>query len=152
MLGVAPSQVILNYCKRVGIDYVGQLARALDSVKTSRKVQLIILAHSNLGVGKTSSNNDIHVCRELYERCSLFDKRLVNEDLTPEELRVIISQCDVFVASRFHSMISALCGLVPVLVTSWSHKYREVMEEFECGEWVIGTEDLTADWRGNLVF
>ena len=41
-------------------------------------------------------------------------------------------------------MISALCGLVPVLVTSWSHKYREVMEEFECGEWVIGTEDLTA--------
>ena len=108
-------------------------------------MRLVILAHSNLGDRNTSRNNDYHVCKELFEKCSCPDKHLVNEDLTPEELRVIISRCDVFVASRFHSMISALCEKIPVLVTSWSHKYGEVMDRFACAEWVVGADDLTAD-------
>lgn len=145
VLGVAPSQVLMDHCSRAGVDYIGSLAAAIDAVTGNHDTHLVVLAHSNLGETVRSRNNDHHVCRSLYDSCSCPGKTLVVEDLTPEELRGVIAGCDVFIASRFHAMISALCVRVPVMVTSWSHKYREVMEEFECGEWVLASGDLDGE-------
>lgn len=142
VLGVAPSQVLMDHCRKAGVDYIGALAGAVDAVAETRDIHLVVIAHSNLGETRRSRNSDYHVCRSLFDTCKCSSKSLVVEDLTPEELRGVIAGCGVFIASRFHAMISALCVHVPVLVTSWSHKYREVMEEFECGEWVLSSEKL----------
>ena len=39
-------------------------------------------------------------------------------------------------------MVSSLAKGVPTLVTSWSHKYTEVLEMFGLEEWAIGHEQL----------
>jgi coenzyme F420-reducing hydrogenase beta subunit len=70
---------------------------------------------------------------------------LVIDDLTASQLRAVISRCDCLVASRFHSMISALCVGVPPVVTAWSHKYREVMSEFGLESFVIEQADIGSD-------
>jgi polysaccharide pyruvyl transferase WcaK-like protein len=44
---------------------------------------------------------------------------------------------DAALVSRFHAMVGALCMHTPVLVLGWSHKYAEVMQQFELEEWVL---------------
>ena len=36
----------------------------------------------------------------------------------------------VLVTSRFHAMISGLATSTPTVVVGWSHKYREVLDDF----------------------
>ncbi len=145
IIGVSPSQVLETYCAGSGHDYLGELSSAVNSVSDRFNAQVVILAHSNLGEDKRSRNNDYHVCMKLYELCNKQNTVLLLDDRRPEELRSIISECDVFIASRFHSMISAICTHVPVLVTSWSHKYLEVMAEFGLDNYVAESRDITEE-------
>lgn len=147
-IGIAPSQVLMNHSNKTGVDYIGALNRAVAPFASREDCRILVIAHSNLGDSVRSRNNDYHVCTELFNRLDCNDKQLIIDDLGPEDLRGIISRCDVFIASRFHSMISALCESVPVLVTSWSHKYREVMDQFDCGEWVLGSSELAGPCFG----
>ena len=66
-------------------------------------------------------------------------------DLDPRELRPIIERCDVAVTGRFHGMVSALDASTPPVVTGWSHKHDEVLDQFDVGEQGIAVADLSAD-------
>jgi coenzyme F420 hydrogenase subunit beta len=59
-------------------------------------------------------------------------------------LRALISRGDALVTSRFHAMISALATTTPVLVVGWSHKYAEVLREFDLEEWVLDFAEVPA--------
>lgn len=144
-IGVAPSEVMRRYCSRKGFDYISVLYGCLNRmIESNDNLTLVILAHSNLGPEVSSRNNDYQVCKELYRKLPPGRTRLLLDDLGPEELRREIGRCSILIASRFHSMISALCTCTPVLVTAWSHKYREVLEVFGCEEYILDLEDMTA--------
>lgn len=145
IIGVSPSQVLETYCTKAGHDYLGELSSVINSVADRTSAHVVILAHSNLGEDSRSRNNDYHVCRKLYELCNKQNTVLLLEDRSPAELRSIISECDVFIASRFHCMISAICTHVPVLVTSWSHKYLEVMAVFGLDSYIVELQDITEE-------
>ena len=68
-----------------------------------------------------------------------------DQELPSQALRYLIGRCEVFVASRFHAMVSSLATGVPTLVVGWSHKYGEVLDSVGLGEWAIGHEALTHD-------
>jgi len=137
--------VLADACARRGADLVGILADFIATLREDLDARVIILAHSLLEPERRSRNNDYHLCRELYERLDTRERvSLVVEDLTPSELRAEIGRCDVIVAARFHTMISAVCAGVPPIVPAWSHKYREVMEGFGLGELVIELSALSA--------
>ncbi len=53
----------------------------------------------------------------------------------PLRLKGLIGQCHALVSSRFHGLVNAMAAAVPAMATSWSHKYRHLMEDF-------GAEDL----------
>ncbi len=42
-----------------------------------------------------------------------------------------MKSCDVLLTSRFHAMIAGLCLAIPTVVVGWSHKYEEVLAEFQ---------------------
>jgi polysaccharide pyruvyl transferase WcaK-like protein len=42
-------------------------------------------------------------------------------------------------------MISGLATNVPTLVVGWSHKYREVLAEFDLEEWALDLRAITDD-------
>ena len=143
VIGVCPSQVLASFCEARGIDLVAVLSEFLDGLHEETGARIVIIAHSLLEAEKHSRNNDYHVCKALYERLRHASAAtLVVEDFTASELRAVIACCTILVAARFHSMISALCVGVPTLVIAWSHKYREVMDDFGLGRCILDADGL----------
>lgn len=145
IVGISASAVVERYAQRHGIDYVQIMADLADrAIEAGYGIWLI--AHAIRKSRKKGRTNDIETCQAIYERLrGRAYCQLVVEDYAPTTLRAIIGACDLFVASRFHAMVSALAKGVPTVVTGWSHKYVEVLEMFELAEWAIGHQQLDAD-------
>lgn len=70
-------------------------------------------------------------------------------DLQREELwcddvemtRHVIASAAVLYGSRFHSLVAALRAGVPVLADGWAPKYGCLLEQWECGEYLVGATD-----------
>lgn len=146
IVGLCPSTVIENYCDKVGKDYVKITADFIDYL-TKNGYSVAIIPHSIRKNTEKRKNNDLPVCRKIFDASN--DKKrvlLVEDELNPRELRVLIGYCDLFVGSRFHSMISSLAMKVPTLVVGWSHKYKEVLGMFDADKYAFGHEKLTAEY------
>lgn len=66
---------------------------------------------------------------------------LINDDLSPVELKSIISLAKVHLGGRYHSIIAALSAGVPSLSLSWHYKYDDVMEQFGLNEYIYLEND-----------
>lgn len=88
--------------------------------------------------------NDGPVCREVTSECS-DDPGIVglDVDLSAGELRRVISMSQLLVTSRFHAMISGLATCTPTVVVGWSHKYREVLDDFGLAEFAVDSDQLS---------
>ncbi|WP_214468398.1 polysaccharide pyruvyl transferase family protein [Microbacterium flavescens] len=145
VVGVCPSVVLQKKVDARGGDYIGQLVRFIESLRAQGKRVLLVPHSVRTGTGKTH-NNDLPLCREIHSRLRLGDDLLfIDRELSSQQLRYVIGRCSLFVASRFHAMVSSLAMAVPTLVIGWSHKYREVLEMFELEEWAFGHDQLTPE-------
>ncbi|WP_375000328.1 polysaccharide pyruvyl transferase family protein [Aeromicrobium sp. CTD01-1L150] len=143
VVGVCPSVVMQKKVDAAGGDYAAIIAEFIESLQ-SRGRNVALIPHSvRTGTDKTH-NNDLPLCRDIFGRLASQDGVLfVDRELSSQQLRWLIGQCDLFVASRFHAMVSSLAMAVPTVVIGWSHKYREVLEMFEVEEWAFGSDQLT---------
>ncbi len=146
VIGAAPSQVLADNLSAKGIDLAGLMASLLDRMIDETGGRAVLIAHSWLGPEKISRNNDYHICKAVLEQMRNRDRAVfIDQELSASGLREVISRFDSFVACRFHAMISSLCRGVPCVVPAWSHKYREVMDEFGLGRFVIDMDSLSVD-------
>lgn len=140
VVGVSPSAVLHKAALAAGEDYVGEVRRMLDHL-TSSGHKVLLVAHSARGATDKTHNNDLPLCREIYagvQRPELV--AFPDTELSSQALRALIGRCDLFVASRFHAMVSSLAQGVPTLVIGWSHKYREVLDMFGLAEWAMSRD------------
>ena len=92
--------------------------------------------------------NDGPVCREVAARLAGDSGVvLVDENLSAGELRRLVSGGRVLVTSRFHAMISGLATCTPTVVVGWSHKYREVLDDFGLVEFGMDSAELAHPQR-----
>ena len=63
--------------------------------------------------------------------------------MNAQQVRAVISRADILITSRFHGMVSGLACSVPTLVVGWSHKYKEVMDQFGLAGHALSTKELT---------
>ena len=136
-----PSAVVEALCRRFGIDYVermAQLARGL----AARGHEVVLLAHSARGDGGGGTTDDLPVCRRI---AWASPAALLEGERDPRHLRALIARSHLLITSRFHAMISGLATNVPTLVVGWSHKYREVLAEFDLDEWAMDLRAITDD-------
>ncbi|MFC4871566.1 polysaccharide pyruvyl transferase family protein [Negadavirga shengliensis] len=49
----------------------------------------------------------------------------------PLDIKRRIKSCELVIVSRFHGLVSALCQGIPVVSTSWSHKYRMLLKDYK---------------------
>ncbi len=143
VVGISPSVVLQKKVDATGGDYAGQLVEFIEWVRSTGR-RVVLVPHSvRTGTEKTH-NNDLPLCRSIAERLTPGEDLLVLErEMTSQQLRYLIGRCDLFVASRFHAMVSSLAMQVPTLVIGWSHKYAEVLEMFDLEEWAFGHDKLS---------
>ncbi len=143
VVGISASSVVRRYAERHGIDYCTVMARFIDELNR-QGYGVWLIAYAVRESTKGGHTSDVSTCETIFEQ--VIDQtacQLVTADYGPATLRTVVGQCDLFVASRFHAMVSSLAKGVPTLVTSWSHKYREVLDQFELGEWTVNHQTLT---------
>lgn len=142
-IGIAPSVVVQAKVDGNGGNFVGLMVDEIERhLRRGRRV--VVVPHSFRDDPAKAHNNDGPLVAAIASQISHPDLIVVNERLDAEELRYLIGCCDVFVACRFHAMVSALSMGVPTLVLGWSHKYVEVLELFEQADRSIDARALTA--------
>jgi coenzyme F420-reducing hydrogenase beta subunit/polysaccharide pyruvyl transferase WcaK-like protein len=146
LIGVSPSTVVESYCAKRGIDYPAVVARFVDHLVETYQANVVVLAHAVRSGKPKSRTNDLPTCRRVYQQITRTDRcRLLDAALSAEELRHVIGKMRFFVASRFHAMISGLTMGVPTLLVGWSHKYLEVLDMFDLGQWQMDYSDFSFD-------
>ncbi|MEX0914054.1 MAG: polysaccharide pyruvyl transferase family protein, partial [Demequina sp.] len=144
VVGVSPSQVLRQSADNAGGDYVADVVSQIDFITSEMGRPVFLVAHSARPNADKLHNNDIPVCREIHSRVAEPDRVLFPDaELSSQVLRYLIGQCDLFVASRFHAMVSSLAMGVPTFVIGWSHKYREVLDMFSLAGWAMAGSDVT---------
>lgn len=145
VVGVCPSVVLQKKVDAAGGDYAGQIVGFIEHLQAQGKKVLLVPHSVRTGTDKVH-NNDLPLCRDIHQRLAVSnDVLFIDRELSSQQLRFLIGRCGLFVASRFHAMVSSLAMAVPTLVIGWSHKYREVLEMFELEEWAFGHDQLTPE-------
>lgn len=145
LVGISPSVVVQKKVDARGGDYLGIMSEFVRE-HSARGHRVLILPHSARDGSDKTHNNDLPLCRELKRRFANDSAVLVlDRELTSQQLRYLIGTCDLFLASRFHAMVSSLAMGVPTLVVGWGHKYQEVLEMFELDRWALAHTDLCAE-------
>ena len=144
VVGLSLSSVVEKKCAKQGTDYRRIVTEFTDSL-TKEGYHVLVLANAaRIGSTKTR-NNDLMICDAVYGAVADKEKvRWYHEEMTAEEIRSYISRCRYLVASRFHAMVGALEKKVPVTLVGWSHKYQEVLDFFELGDYAEDFSSLSA--------
>ncbi|MCL3862708.1 polysaccharide pyruvyl transferase family protein [Actinotalea sp. K2] len=156
VVGVSPSAVLRKSAEANGGDYVAEVQRMIDHLTGTLGKKVLLVAHSARAHTDKTHNNDLPLCREVFAGLGHTDRVLFPDaELSSQALRYLIGRCDVFVASRFHAMVSSLAMGVPTLVIGWSHKYREVLDMFGLASWAVGhdaySDEVFAERIGRLL-
>lgn len=140
---VMPSAVVDAACRKVGVDYAAAMTEVIRGAHAVTGCSVVIAPHSYQPGERPSRMNDGPICRAIAERLG-DETTLLDLDLSPGRLRRLIHRSEMTLTSRFHAMISALSTATPVLVLSWSHKYHEVLSEFDLADLALDHRTLEA--------
>lgn len=140
LIGVCPSVVVAQRARAKGWDYSQCIADLVEVLSgQGHRVALYPNATRDGEITK-HHNNDLPLLCDIEERLSQKSRsntEVFTGPLNASEIYEVIQCCDLHVTSRFHAMIVALgCG-IPVMVIGWSHKYLEVLQEFNQQDLVI---------------
>ncbi|MCY7411838.1 MAG: polysaccharide pyruvyl transferase family protein, partial [Salinibacterium sp.] len=145
LVGISPSVVVQKKVEDRGGDYLSIMTGFIREQR-ARGNCVLVLPHSARGGSDKAHNNDLPLCRELKRR--LIDDPgvfVLDSELSSQQLRYLIGLCDLFLASRFHAMVSSLAMGVPTLVVGWGHKYQEVLEMFGLEQWAMAHQELNSE-------
>jgi colanic acid/amylovoran biosynthesis protein len=101
-------------------------------------VGVALVPHAYRESGKPRRMDDARVCRAIAERVGRRpDVTVIDLDLSPGQIRAIVSRAELLVASRFHGMVTGLGSATPTVVVGWGHKYFEVLAQFDAERFAL---------------
>lgn len=130
-LAIIPSIVVDKKLLNYQTDLI-QIARSLHQL--GWKIKIIV--HSWRNDSNQRRHNDLCVATPIQQALQNegIEAPLIGIGMNSIEIRDAIGKCDIVLTSRFHGMIAALTTARPVIVIGWSHKYAEVLEQFQLSE------------------
>lgn len=99
---------------------------------------VLLVPHSLYPNKPTPNKCDYMVCEEI--KSLLGDRKnihIVKDNLSPVELKSIISNAAFHIGARYHSVVAALSSGVPAISLSWHPKYKDLMTTFNMGNFVF---------------
>ena len=113
-----PNSKMVDSQKISQIDYVVSFRNWIEQARQAN-IEPILLCHEGI--------KDLELCKEMASEHSC----TVLNPSNALEIKGILKKAQFVVTSRYHGLISSLIYSVPVIAYGWSHKYEEVMKEFE---------------------
>ena len=119
-------------------EYVSSIAKLADYLV--EKIGAGVVFVSTNFARYNNRDDDVMVAKEVRRQMRHSDKAWVLEKLySPKELKGIIGQMEMFIASRMHSCIFSTGMAVPTLALNYQFKLYEYMK-------LLGMEEMTCDF------
>ncbi len=81
-------------------------------------------------------------------QAQLVEPVAVLEPQDARQIKWVIGQSRIVVSSRFHGLVSALAQGIPAFATGWSHKYQELLSDYDCRKQLVDVHtDTDQLWR-----
>lgn len=150
IIGISPNIV----CKQLDTSntYLGDLKELSEYILQKYDDVVLLFIPHTIVKEDLKKEDDYSICKYLHKNIKKKNRsETVNTlDFSPEETKYLISRCDFFVGSRFHSLIASVSSCVPSIAIGWHWKYEEMMQWVEIENNVIQYWDLTKDKLINL--
>lgn len=144
LIGISPNMRVYERTKGNGSgnEYIQLLIQIAKYCITEFNAKIILLPHEMVEQNKNKPDDRF--------LCGIIETTLSNsahcykiEDIhCPSVTKSIIEQLDFVIGSRFHVLVFSIASHVPVLAIGWAHKYKELLEMFQLGEYIIDYENL----------
>ena len=151
VVALAPSSLVLKKTERRGGDYAGAMVNIIRCLAVGDQHVVVLPNATREGVRK-ARNNDLYAMEKIAVLVQdtlpprMAEKVLwVDYDLNTDGIRRILRHADALISSRFHAMVAGLSLGIPTLVVGWSHKYAEVLADFDCERYAVDFDDTTVD-------
>ena len=118
--------------------YIGFLARAVEKLRASGRTAMFLIHETS---------KDRAIADAVNER--LAAPADILEEPSPLITKALIGTADLLVSSRFHALVSALSAGVPAMASGWSHKYAELMGDYDQSRFLIDYK-MEADWDSEI--
>lgn len=141
IIGISPSSVLAGKSN----DYLNFL---VDMIKELSLRNFHIVLYPNavreLNQSHKSHNNDLLIINNLKKKlCKIKNISYIDFDIHINELLRLYKKLYVNITSRFHVMIPSLKLHIPTIVIGWSHKYKEILSEFELDDFMIDYNEIS---------
>jgi len=147
LFGISPNQIIEG--KDPG--YPELMARVVDFVALNVGAKVVLIPHYSKPHGDTalldkSYNNDFALIEKIMDLADAKENvSFVDKELSPQQLKGMIGSCDLFIGSRYHSLVASVSMGVPSIAIGWSHKYDGLLEMAGIGEYAFSYQELNLE-------
>ena len=132
LIGISVSRIISNYGfpelknrKDKYNEYVKLMSKSIDYLVDMLNATIVFVPHV---IGLGDYNDDRTVADDICKLIKNKDKIVsIKEEYTPEELKGIIGQCDLFIGARMHATIASTSMLVPTVAIAYSDKTHGII-------------------------
>ena len=123
---VIPNYQMTLHCSVSGSEYINEMVKLINYIKSKGK-DVFLLNHEGI--------QDQKICEEINGKIK--EKVQV---LAPENALItkgVIKSAYFVISSRFHGVANSLNDGIPCLATSWSHKYKMLLNDFGVSDYII---------------
>ena len=131
LIGVAVSKLVTQYGFKYGDNtdsykaFLQLVSEVIDWMITNFNANVILIPHV-----VQIKRDDFETAQDILGLVKHKDSvEIVNKDLNASQLKNVISNCDLIIASRMHAAIAGLSSLVPVIGIAYSHKMGGVLAD-----------------------
>lgn len=123
-------------------NYIEVMAKISDYLVEKTNAQIVFIPHV-ISIKKGDLDDDRLIAKKIISKSkNKSECHIIRGDYFPEELKGVISRCEIFIGGRMHSNIASLSSGVPTIATSWSHKYQGIMDHLGQGEYVCDIKNI----------
>ena len=129
LIGLAVSKLVTQYGFKYGNNtdsyraFLQLMSEVVDWMITNLDATVVLIPHV-----VQIKRDDFETARDILDLVK--NKRsveIVNKSLNASQLKSVISNCDLIIASRMHAAIAGLASFVPVVGIAYSHKMYGVL-------------------------
>jgi polysaccharide pyruvyl transferase WcaK-like protein len=146
LIGINPSGLISRFMdsghQKAEEEFANIMAKVIDNLVEHFDATIIMIPHVY-----TPEVDDRIAINSVFHKVKNKSKvKTIKNEYTPQELKGIIGQCDLFIGARMHATIASTSMLVPTVGIAYSHKMHGIIGKMLGQEkYVLDIKELDYD-------